>query len=156
MLLGYIDPATGTSPPELYYRADCGDGTTFTASYNVQYGIGVTPSDGCGSGVPPTPCGTSGVQCTDPLLLNEPSQTWVSEAALDVFNPFTSGNSVYPTSSSPGNGAGTAVSGLTTDYYATARTSPPWIGAVNSLYSSGDGMITGSSTVFSGSVVIHE
>jgi hypothetical protein len=135
VFLGYTDPAVGTSPPELYYRANCGDGTAFTASYNVQYGVGVTPSDGCGAGVPPTACGTSGVQCTDPVLLNEPGQTWVSESALDVFNPFVSGNSYYPTLSSPGNAAGTPVSGLTTDYYGTSRTNPPWIGAVNSLSS---------------------
>jgi hypothetical protein len=66
--------------------------------------------------------------CSDPLLLNEPSQTWVSEAALDVFNPFIAHNSFYPTSGSPLLGAGTT-GGASVDYYGVASSN--LIGAVN-------------------------
>jgi hypothetical protein len=63
-------------------------------------------------------------------LLNEPSQTWVNEAALDVFNPFNAGNSFEITASSPAKGKGMALSGLTADYYGTTRATPPAIGAL--------------------------
>ena len=124
IFLGYTDPNNpyGVSVPTLYYLDP---GIVLNASHNVEFGMqyGTCPST------------ANGVKCTDPLLLNEPSQTWVSEAALDVFNPFNAGNSFEQTSSSPSKYAGTAIGGLTTDYYGSAYNSPPSMGGVE--YGSG-------------------
>lgn len=77
-------------------------------------------------------CSYAGETCIDSLMLNEPSQTWSSEAALDVFDPHTSNNSFYPSSSSPLLGAGVNYSGIpSADYYGVATPSPADIGAVN-------------------------
>jgi hypothetical protein len=94
----------------------------FTGLYNNEFGLKSGTTD---------TCGTNNITCVDPLMVNEPAQPWPgSESALDVFNPFISNNSFYPTGSSPLIGAGTTIAGLTTDYYGTATTNPPMIGAV--------------------------
>jgi len=117
--LGYTDPSVG-QPSALYYAED--SYTFFTGSYNDEFGM----KSGAGDA-----CGTSGNICVDPKLVSEPAQSWPgSEAALDVFNPFVSNNSFYPMSSSPLIGAGTAISGLTADFYGLAQTSSPTLGGV--------------------------
>jgi hypothetical protein len=120
VFLGYVDPNNpyGTSVPTLYYLPT---GVVLNTSHNDEFGMrdGTCPST------------ANGMICSDPLLLNEPSQTWSSESALDVFNPFVAGNSFYPSSSSPLLGAGITYRGiLSTDYAGNAQTSPPVMGAV--------------------------
>jgi hypothetical protein len=119
VFLGYTDPNNpyGDNVPTVYYVSA---GVVVNASHNDEFGMidGTCPST------------TNGMICSDPLLLNEPGQTWVSEAALDVFDPFVAGNSFYPSSGSPLLGAGIQVPGLTTDYYDVTRPTPPSIGAV--------------------------
>jgi len=118
IFLGYIDPSWMGYAPGLYY-SDPGSNAVARGSYNVEYGI--RNGDTCGRNV----------ICSDPLLKNEPAKKWPgSEAALDVFNAFNAGNSFELTASSPAKGAGTALSGLTTDYYGVSRPSPPAIGAL--------------------------
>jgi hypothetical protein len=117
--LGYTDPNIG-APSALYYPQDAY--TFFTGFYNNEFGLKGGTTD---------TCGTNNNTCVNPLMVNEPSQVWLNEAALDVFNPLVgSGNSFYPTPSSPLIGAGTTIPGLTTDYFGTKTTSPPVIGAV--------------------------
>jgi hypothetical protein len=143
--LSYTDPNVGEATA-LYYALDAY--SIFTGSYNNEFGWKSGTTDTCGS---------SGNICVDPLLVSEPAQTWPgSEAALDVFNPFVSGNSFYPTSGSPLIGAGTAISGLAADYYGTTRPSPPSLGGVEYVTPSGTpGVgITGTVTI-GGSVVIQ-
>jgi hypothetical protein len=124
IVLGYMSSYTASpfnpgTLPDMYYF-DWTNPVDMVSSRNIEYGIK--------SG---DVCGTNGILCVDPLLTNEPSQTWISEATLDVFNPFAgSGNSFYPSSTSPAVRAGTAISGLTTDYYGIARPNPPSIGGV--------------------------
>jgi hypothetical protein len=118
VFLGYADPVVGQAPT-LYYS----DGAALAkGSYNVEYRI--RNGDTCGGNI----------ICSDPLLKNEPAQTWPgSEAALDVFNPFNAGNSFELTASSPAIGAGTVLSGLTTDYYGVSRPNPPSMGALECI-----------------------
>ena len=61
--------------------------------------------------------------------------------------------SLYPLAGSPLINAGVSILGVSTDYYGASRTSPPWIGAVNSLSSpvAAPGNVTG--TVFQGAIV---
>jgi len=63
----------------------------------------------------------------DPLFVNEPANSMTTsiaaESALDNFN-FT------PSSTSPANGAGVAIAGLTTDFNGNTRPNPPSIGAI--------------------------
>jgi len=124
IVLGYMSSYTASpfnpgTLPDMYYF-DWTNPVDMVSSRNIEYGIK--------SG---DVCGTNGILCVDPLLTSEPSQTWISEATLDVFNPFAgSGNSFYPSSTSPAVRAGTAISGLTTDYYGIARPNPPSIGGV--------------------------
>jgi hypothetical protein len=127
VFLGYVDPNNpyGVSTPTVYYFSN-GPGTgnagiTLNVSHNVEYGMidGTCPST------------TNGTICSDPLLLNEPVQTWPgAESDLDVFDPFMAGNSFYPSSNSPLRGAGIQIPGLTTDYYDVTRPTSPSIGAV--------------------------
>lgn len=67
-------------------------------------------------------CSFAGEFCTDPLLVNEPSQTWISETQLDNFNPNLS-------SGSPAIGAGIQIQGLIRDYAGNPWRNPPSIGA---------------------------
>jgi hypothetical protein len=119
VFLGYTDPNNpyGDNVPTTYYLSP---GVVLNASHNVEFGmqLGSCPST------------ANGMICSDPQLLNEPSQTWTSEIILDVFNPFVSGNSFYPANSRPLLGAGIQIPGLTTDYYGTLRPNPPSIGGV--------------------------
>jgi hypothetical protein len=122
IFLGYTDPNSywggAVEAPGLFYD-DPGSGAVSVGSYNVEYGI--RNGDTCGGNI----------ICSDPLLMNEPAQSWPgSETALDVFNPFNAGNSFEMTASSPANGTGATQSGLTTDYYGTTRQDPPSMGGV--------------------------
>jgi hypothetical protein len=120
--LGYNDPNTGTGSPSALYYTDDPSTFFFTGSYNNEYGLKGGTTD---------TCGTNNNTCVDPKMKGEPAQGWPgSEAALDVFNPFVPNNSFYPSSGSPLIGAGTPITGLTTDYYGTPRPNPPSIGAV--------------------------
>ncbi len=76
------------------------------------------------------PSTANGMLCSDPKLQSEPSQTWTGEAMLDIFNPFVSANSFYPTNNSPLVGAGIHISGLNLDYYGMTRPTSPGIGGV--------------------------
>jgi hypothetical protein len=72
------------------------------------------------------PCptfGRSDLICASPAFINQPPLTLANEAQLDNFN-------FHPTSGSPANGHGIAVSDITTDYFGSARPNPPSIGAV--------------------------
>jgi hypothetical protein len=121
VFLGYVDPNNpygGTNVPTLYYLDPS---ITLNVSHNDEYGMkwGTCPSS------------INGVMCLDPLFVNEPVQPWPgAESDLDVFNPFLKGNSFTPSSGSPLIGAGTGISGLTTDYFGATRPSSPTIGAV--------------------------
>jgi hypothetical protein len=120
VFLGYADPNNpygAGDVPTLYYFAA---GIVLNTSHNDEFGMqhGSCPST------------TNGMICSDPLLLNEPRQSWPgAESDLDVFNPFVAGNSFHPSSGSPLLGAGTQIPGLTTDYYDVTRPTPPSIGA---------------------------
>jgi hypothetical protein len=122
-VFGYTDPATGSgSPSALYYVTDSPGIYTFTtASFNNEFGLKVGTTD---------TCGTNNNTCVDPLMVGEPSQTWVNEAALDVFNPSLAANAFYPSFGSPLRGAGTPISGLPTDFYGSPRPTPSGLGAV--------------------------
>lgn len=121
LFLGYTH--SGTVAPGVFGTADSTIVPTF--SHNDDFGNK--------SGTGPT-CGSTGNICVSPLVVAQPAQTplWGSNYSfLDIFNPLAgAGNSFYPSSSSPLTGAGTAVSGMTTDYYGVTRPNPPSIGAV--------------------------
>ena len=133
--LGYTH--SGRSAPGLFYKTD--SSVVFTSSYNNEYGISAGDT-----------CGTNHITCTSPLLVSQPSQPFPStEAGLDVFNPKTAGNSFYPTSGSPLIGAGTAISGMTSDYYLVARPASPTLGGVEYVATSPT-----SGVVISGTVIV--
>lgn len=128
-LLGYTDAGAG-SPTALFCLLNT-DGSTCTLSSNS--GIALTNSFnneyGWRSGTTDT-C-TGNITCVSPLLVNQPAETFPgTQTDFDVFNPFVSNNSFYPTGSSPLIGAGTTLAGLGADYYGTTRPSPPTIGGV--------------------------
>lgn len=83
-----------------------------TQDYNLYYNTRTSPC-----------VGLHDVCAISPALANQPATPLSAESALDDFD-------FYPTTGSPLLAAGTAVSGLTTDYYGTARANPPTIGAV--------------------------
>jgi Putative Ig domain len=114
IFLGYNDPSNpyGALTPAVYYIED--PSISIVSSHNDEYGM---RNGACQSG------GT-GILCLDPRFVNEPSQTWVSEATLDNFN-FSLSNT------SPAIGAGTTYSVLpSTDYFGKTTSNPPVIGAV--------------------------
>jgi Putative Ig domain len=118
LFLGYTDPGLG-SAPGLWYIAP-NTNIVITSSYNFEFGIRNGDT-----------CGTNNITCSDPLLVNEPASPWPGALPdLDVYNPFVTGNSFYPTTGSPLIGAGTPVSGMTTDYNGVTRPTNPTIGAV--------------------------
>jgi hypothetical protein len=114
IFLGYVDPTNIYGPgvvPGLFYIEN--SSINVVSSHNVEYGM---RNDDC-------PTGGAGNICLDPLLVNEPSQTWTSESMLDNFN-FTISNN------SPAIGAGVAIPGLPTDYDGNPWKNPPSIGAL--------------------------
>jgi hypothetical protein len=111
IILGFLNPKyepTNANVPGLYYLSDSSD--TVTADHNVYYNLR-------------NRCIATGNICSDPLLINEPPRTLVDESVLDNFN-------FHPRKGSPAIGAGTAVNGVTVDYYGVARPNPPSVGAV--------------------------
>jgi hypothetical protein len=122
LFLGYTEPGGVAAAPGLWYTT--ATSPALTSAYNLEYGI--RNGDACGGNI----------ICSDPLLVNEPAQTWPgAESDFDVFNPFNAGNSFEMTPSSPAKYTGTTLSGLTTDYYGATRPSPPSMGGVE--YGSG-------------------
>jgi len=114
IFLGYNNPSNpyGAETPALYYIED--PSITVVSSHNVEYGM---RNGDC-------PASSGGNICLDPQFVNEPSQAWASEATLDNFN-------FSLTNASPAIGAGTTYSASpSTDYFGTATTNPPVIGAV--------------------------
>jgi hypothetical protein len=114
IFLGYNNPGNIYGPliPGLYFIED--PSISIVSSHNVEYGVrnGDCPSGGTGN------------ICLDPQFVGEPSQAWVSETSLDNFN-------FNLTNASPAIAAGTTYSALpSTDYFGTATTNPPVIGAV--------------------------
>ena len=114
LLLGYTVPlnnfpgANGMAPG-LFYFSDPSD--AIKSTYNLEYGV--RNGDTC----------EGNIICIDPLLVNEVAQTWVAESELDNLD-------WHPSAGSPAVGAGTILSGITTDYYGVKRPSPPSVGAV--------------------------
>jgi hypothetical protein len=115
IFLGYTNPSQRSfsgEDPALYYIED--SSIHKVATNNVEYGM---RNGDC-------PNGGKGNICRDPQLVGEPAnRTLPAESTLDNFN-------FRPTSGSPANGRGIAVSGVTTDYHGSARPNPPSIGAV--------------------------
>lgn len=88
--------------------------TTFAptnADYNLYYGL---TSSYC--------TGAHDV-CMNPLFTSQPSLTVTAESQMDNFN-------FYPAGGSPLIHSGTAIGGISTDYYGVMRPNPPSIGAV--------------------------
>jgi hypothetical protein len=122
IFLGYTTGPAGSGPRAMWCYSDCNGqaGTTNDAmwtdrSNNIFYGFAASADT----------CNWSKEVCADPLLASEPPQTWTGESQLDNFNFNLS-------SASPARGAGTAISGLTTDYNGSPYASPPSDGAVES------------------------
>ena len=113
IILGWNNTTTWSSnpgeAPNGYYLSDATDAVT--EDHNLYFGLRSCPATGMGS------------TCTaDPRFVAEPSQAWSSEAELDGFD-------FQLAAGSPALGAGTPVSGLTTDYSGAPYTNPPNIGA---------------------------
>jgi hypothetical protein len=118
-IVGYKQTSANDVPGLWYYNPAAKGSLSVQSTYNNEFGIRNGDT-----------CGVNNNTCVDPLLVGEPSQTWVSEAALDVFNPFTAGNSFYPTSGSPLRGVAPPITGLTTDFYGAPRPTPFGLGGV--------------------------
>jgi hypothetical protein len=109
IFLGYH--LSEAEPPGLFYIDD--RSIKVTASHNIEYGNRSRTGETCDENI-----------CSDPQLHGEPpQQAWTTQTFLDQFN-------FRPTSGSPANGRGVPVGGVTTDYFGSARTNPPSIGAI--------------------------
>jgi hypothetical protein len=117
IFLGYLDPSQpdyNGEAPGLYYTTGS-VGINLVTSHNIEFGV---RNDDCpGRGIANL--------CSDPLLVGEPAQGAIpQESTLDNFN-------FHLTSNSPASGAGATYSPLpSTDYFGTATSNPPVIGAV--------------------------
>jgi len=130
LILGYTSQynVPGFNPgaaPGLYWWPS-GDTLDIVASNDLEFGIRNGDS-----------CGTNGIICSDPMLLNEPAQGTVapSEQPLDAFTPsygqIGTNSSFNLTPSSPAIGAGVSNSYTpNTDYNGNNQTSPVTIGAL--------------------------
>jgi len=118
VFLGYTTttsnyPYSGEAPG-LFYLGEAS--VVIVSSYNAEFGTRNNDCDTFHTG--------THILCSDPLLTNEPAQgSWPPETVFDNFN-------FYPSAGSPIIGAGTAFTGLSTDYYGVTRPDPPSIGAV--------------------------
>jgi hypothetical protein len=116
LVLGYTTatnyfPGASGEAPGLYYLLD--NSITYNSANSLEFGI--RDGDNCGS---------NGIICSDPLLVDEPLQGSVPpETTLDNFN-----FNVMP--GSPAVHAGVAVPGLVTDFNGVTRPDPPSIGAL--------------------------
>lgn len=119
-ILGYTDPIIGGPQVGLYSFDDAFAAAALVSSFNNEFNFRNGDT-----------CGVNNITCVNPALISMPTTPWPgSEAALDVFNALVGGNSFFPAGGSPLLGAGTTLGGLTTDYYATTRPSPPAMGGV--------------------------
>jgi len=110
IFLGYS--LKNAEAPGLFYMDD--HSIKVSASHSLEYGNRPGTGSSC----------RGDITCSDPRLVNEPPQQgWTNQTFLDNFD-------FHPTSSSPANGRGIGVSGVTTDYHGSARPNPPSIGAV--------------------------
>jgi hypothetical protein len=113
IVLGYTNPRNNPSEaPSLFYYSD--PSVKLTLDHDIFFNLRSKP---CPS------FGRSDLICDSPAFVNQPKLSIAGEAQLDHFN-------FHPSSSSPANGHGAAISGITTDYYGAVRPSPPSIGAV--------------------------
>jgi hypothetical protein len=138
--LGYANTNynSGTAPGLFFF----GTGTSssnVTRDHNDFFGVRNT-------GCPTT--GFTGEVCTDPLLVNEPPQTWISESQLDVFNSSTGDWEL--TSGSPAKYAGVSIGGLTTDYNGF-----PWNTTISPFTPSMGALEFGSSFQIPGATSVH-
>jgi hypothetical protein len=111
IMLGFLNPKYdpgNTNVPGLYYLSDSSD--TITADHNLYFNLRFSI------------CPPGGNICADPLLVGEPARTLAAESELDNFN-------FHPNKWSRAIGAGAVMSGMTEDYFAVKRPSPPSIGA---------------------------
>jgi hypothetical protein len=132
--LGYTNPNPVLGQPSaLYYPLDANGSTSHNPSdTGVSYASFYSNEIGFKGGTTDT-CGTNNITCVNPLLTAQPTTPWPgSEGAFDVFNTLA-GSSFFPTISSPLLGAGTAVGGLTTDFFGATRPSPPSLGGAELL-----------------------
>jgi putative Ig domain-containing protein len=104
---GYPDPGNAGQLASGIFLGAGLSSANVTASYNLWN----TMHTGCPDGTLP---GETNFVCADPLL--------VGESNIDAINPAL-------TSSSPAIGAGTAITGITTDFNGVTRSNPPSIGA---------------------------
>jgi len=114
IMLGFLQPTYNpqfAQPPAVYYLSD--DSDNVIEDHNVYYNTHNID------------CPSQGDICSDPLFVNEPPLTVVSESQFDNFNFSLSSNS-------PAIGAGVAISGLTTDLDGNPRANPPSDGAIES------------------------
>jgi hypothetical protein len=119
IFLGYQNIPTPSGIPAIFYIEDAS--ITVNCANNIYYGVRNTT---CNS--------SSGIITSDPLMVNEPSQASTAQSTLDLFNPAVGGNSLEPASGSPAVGGGVTYTGLLPyDYFRTATTTPPVIGASN-------------------------
>jgi hypothetical protein len=130
--IGYTNPSNvswngQTIAPFCYSSCQGTPGTFSDASWTIRSNNNFWSFRAGSSGNATYP----GETTADPLMLNEPSQTWTSETQLDPFNPHTTNNSFYPTSASPLVGTGTTYTGIpTNDYFGIVYSNPPPIGGV--------------------------
>jgi hypothetical protein len=123
VFLGFTDtqnPGWNSSPIALFCYSACNGSSTptddsmwTTRSNNLFYGFKAGTFA----------CSYVTEVCSDPQLVNEPSQTWTAESQLDNFN-------FSLTSGSPARYAGIAIGGLTADFAGNTWSNPPSIGAI--------------------------
>ena len=115
LMLGFLQPTynpTYVQLPGLYYQSDNSD--QVTEDHNLYYNLRHAA------------CSSPGDICSDPMFVNEPPLTVVSESQFDNFNFNLS-------STSPAISAGIAISGITTDFNGNTRPNPPTLGAIEAL-----------------------
>jgi chitobiase/beta-hexosaminidase-like protein len=140
-------PSASGSAPGVYYTTPGDSSITLTKNYNLEYGM---RNGDC-------PGATNHAICSDPLLYSEPGQGSPPppQSTLDVFQPVAS-TGFQPSSSSPAKAAGVSYTGLLSlDFYGTATTSPPVIGAVNAAAPAPPtgGSVSGGNQVSGGPIV---
>ena len=151
IFLGYTIASADPDP-----FADNSDASiAFTISHDSLFGVGSNSH---------SPACSGSIICTDPALVNEPAQCGgsgcTSNSYWDSFttlaNWFPCPNSTSPcTGASPVIHTGTAVSGLTTDFFGATRPNPPSIGAVEPAGAVTIPITISGKVIFRGKIVIQ-